>query len=554
MSGLYGRVGLALAALLLGAFAVVSPWLAHPYDDWWTLYFSRFIFRAEYFQYELLNRQYQLLNTALAYGLLPERFQSVYYLHVVSLWALGLGSFHLARRLFPGYSGLAFLYSALLLLWIPYNDQYVMSWLGFYSWSMLLGLASAIVLTEAWDQKGTRRWLLGLLAAGVGYMAIRSYETFILLLAFFPIRLALLKRPLWRADWALLGLYAAFWSLGLLRLVTALLSSSAESYQEAQNDLASLDPIVLAGRWAHYHALAFDPRSLLALQPAYSLPALLLAGIVWGGLRWVGHRAEWRWPTSRALLGLALLGLGLSSLSAAPYLYIGWDSHYRAQMFAMWGQALLVLCAFMWLSQRLGRLFQRNPAQIVGLLMALYVFLAAHWFANAQQRLEAQFPFDQKNALWQQVLALAPAIEDQTLLLFMPSCSHGENPTFNAAVRTHEDTPIMRYVAGAGYLYVAQNPQNGLDGTAIQSAQIIGQPFDADGLIYKGAWIWGGVETRRYGYADMLVWDCAGERLTLLESFPAGYAPPDANIEAYNPYARLQPAFIPEDRWRVVPR
>lgn len=561
---LYTRVALGIGGLVLGVFAVVSPFLAHPYDDWWTLYFIRYIFRSQYFQYELLNRQYQVWNMVLAYGIVPERFQNTFYSLLITVWLLGLACFHLGRRLFPTHSYLAYLYSVLFLLWIPYNIQYVMSWLSGYVWTMLLCVTSVIVMLEAWERQRLQRWLWGVMAAALTYMTIRTNEGFLTLLASVPLALFYLKRPFKRADWGLLALWGMGWIIGTLQFLAILLSTTSDdsSYQASKSEgVSSLNPMVLAGRALELHRVAFDPRHIFDLNPHYTLPALALALLFLVGNRLIQQATPLRWPTPRQTIAMGMVGLGLSLLGSGGYIYVNWVHHYRSQMLPQFGQALVVLSALIMLGYGMQRLSGWPLGRILSFLMAGYVFLAAHWFMAAQHQLQAQQPFDQKSAFWQQLLALMPAIEDETLLLLMPSCTEGQNPIFNAATITHinpqaPDQPYAtgRYAAGAGYLYQAQNPYTGLDGHVIQSIHIKDQPFDTSGLAYQGVWVWGGVDGRHFGYDQMIALDCVGDRVTILREFPEGYAPHQANTEDYNPYARLHDAFIPEERWRVVVR
>src|SRR5262245_6090979 len=117
--GTYLLAILALLALTLAAFAVVWPLNTTAFDDWVYFYAGQPTIMSSSQVYAV--RPFALGGAMLAHFFMPGQAQSIYLVHVVSIFIASVCLFHIMRRLNPGYDWMAFLLGAVYLFYVPFN-------------------------------------------------------------------------------------------------------------------------------------------------------------------------------------------------------------------------------------------------------------------------------------------------------------------------------------------------------------------------------------------------------------------------------------------------
>lgn len=540
---LYGLAALTLLILQLGLFAVVWT-LNGPYHDQWNYLHvaQRMLPQNEWF-YAINNRQFALLNLGIAYIVLPGRPQLPFYLHVLGLYAISLGLFHLFRRFLPRYGGFGLLVSAVYLAYIPNDGTYQTYWLLTYSWPLLLLVVSVILLIEYQFRRGLKAWFL--LGAGtvIGYVAARAHESSLPLLLAAPlVWLYFDRRLIWRRLapavlwWAVIGIAAAQFVIPYVR------GDETAAYQTSRRAVGFY-PAEIIENTLHYNRDIF-PSARLFEQTRYDylMPSCLLLVVIGasGLLFWRHFPTQCALPPPHSLIWIALVGLVLVNLGGVMFIYAGLEKS-RRHFFAMPGAALLLTSLAVLLAFGVWRYLQLKPIYTLGVLMAVLITSSAQWFyqwhLNWSNETTYQVPFDQRAEFNRQMVSLMPDVADHSLILLKGCQQEDRLPVWMV---------LGVYDAGFYYLY-------GLaEGRTIRTAFLEDAFFDRGGLQIPASSSYFPLSAEYFTYAEMVVFECTLQGLTLLDYFPEEYTYPNTNYRDYDPYSRIQGAFIPPEAERVL--
>jgi hypothetical protein len=233
----------------------------------------------------------------------------------------------LVRRLEPAAPDLAFLAGVFTLVWVPLDMARLAPVHSMNSGATFATLLAIVLLVESW--RHGRPALLAL-ALGVAFLAVRTYEATLGLLAGAPLLLAAMRsgrpegaaRPS-RARWSLA------WEAGVAFFAALaarpLLEGGSTALYQATVLGADPHPVRWLGRMARQYALHLgplvpaDPSELR--RPGVAVAVLVfLGGAVAAGVARedAGPRCPRRRLAALAAIGLALAGLGYSVLALSP--------------------------------------------------------------------------------------------------------------------------------------------------------------------------------------------------------------------------------------------
>jgi hypothetical protein len=526
---------LLLAALCLGAFAAISPFNGANADEWSYLYMGQ----QDQWHGVKVNRPFASAGTVLPAWLLPDRPQNIHLSHVFYTYLVALGLYALVYRLGGQGRGVSLAAAALYLIYIPSNPDFSRAlFIQPYSWSLLLLMLAALSLTEYAARPGRGGGIFLLASLPLAYIAIRAYEGFIPILLPLP-PLILWRRPrpgLWRG---LLCWYGAAGLASGLFLWRYTQNEAATRYQSSFSDGAG--PAELLARTREFLALSF-PLGAFPQTPAhYLLPGLLLAGLlVWGLWRAAEDEPQ---PGPLAWAGLLLLGLAYTLLGGAAFIYAGLQTEARAQFIPALGQAWVILGLLGLLGEGLARLLGGRAQFYTWGGVGLVFVMGMQWTLAAQDWAAANRgpAFDQKTPFFREALALMPALEDDTLIIY-----HCPAPQWPPELARPADLFAMAYLYNADRVQYAAAPYH----IAPLWPPVL--DFRPEGIRYEHEYDLrqAGPVSFTYAYEQALVITCGPAGLMIAEAWPGEW--PGGG--GYNPYGRIGRGFVAGGDARAVAR
>lgn len=433
-------------ALFASGYASVSPANFSGWDEWLVIDLTSRGTIALPFE----NRPFSLLFNLPGSLLTPNGLRGFWLVHGLYLWIVAAAVYLLARRLVPGRERLAFLAAALAASWAPLDDMRLDTvLLANYSGATAATCVAALLLVESLR---TRRPLLLVTGALLGFTAVRALESTAALVVAAPALLWLVPRPDGEPERSRRWRYALGWTAIVLpALVLAawpLVPGAAPSYQTAG---LGLDPqpghvALRLGRQLAFQLqplVSTDTRELLA-APA-GLAALLFL-MTWAGLGRVGTGAEagpgrGRWRLVAAGLAATVLGHAVLVLSPAM------TTPSRMQILSAPGIGLLLagLAAV-----GLARLGARTRAAALALVGCTVVALGTGRTLTWQRAWDARSMWPAQRASLAGIVREAPGLAPGTLVLLLDA--GGAWPasfTFRHALRYLYGSAVVGSVWGA---------------------------------------------------------------------------------------------------------
>jgi len=518
---------LALAAVWATQFALLAPTNFTRTDEWlYVSLTSRGIVDCPHMQRPLA------LLWALPGALLPHRFIGFHLTDGAYVLLSGWLVFALARRL-SGDPLLALLAGAFTLAWAPRDMNRLLTVQATVAAGPTCAtLLAFVLLVESWVRN--RAGLL-VLAGGVAFLTVRSYEATAALIFGGPLLVLWLARPRSRRAWLWAGAFGAVVALAVA-LTALFLRRPEASYQFALG--FDPRPTAVLGRMALQFGLHLLP--LVAPPPALATAAVAVAVAVFAfGYALVAAAGGPPPPTASRDRGrraaLAALGALLAALGYLPFcLLASIQSATRTQFLSGPGIALLLAAVFSLLCSFLpgrGRLLG------MGLLGAWVVAFGTGNTVAMQELWTGMSSYPAQTGLLRQLTARAPDVRPHTLFVLLD-----EGGAFPA---------VFTFRHAIGYLYdqraagVVWNASDYLYSFAFDAEGVRLEPWPA----IREAWR---DEPSRYGYDEVVVARTGPDRaLALLRDWPAEL-PALPRSARYDPEARIVRGGAPVPAQRIL--
>jgi hypothetical protein len=518
--------GLVLTGVWATQFAWIAPTNFTPTDEWlYVSLTSQGIVDCPHMQRPLA------LLWALPGALLPHRFVGFHLADGAYVLLTGGLVFLLARRLAAGDVVLALLAGAFAMAWAPRDmNRLVTVQATVAAGPTAAALLAFVLLVESCVRN--RRGLL-VLACGVAFVTLRSYEATAALLMGGPLLVLWMGGVRSRRAWLWAGAFGSVVVLGVA-LTALVLRRPDASYQFALG--FDPRPLPVLGRLAMQFGFHLLP--LLSLPPAFWTAGVLVAVAVFAlGYGLVAFHSLTPHPSRRRLAGLAGLGAILAGLGYLPFcLLASIQSATRTQFLSGPGVAVLLAAAAILLSSLAPARWQSATAGVLGVWV---MALGTGNTLTMQGLWTGMSAYPAQTSVLQQLTARAPDVRPHTLLVLLDE--EGAFPavfTFRHAVGYLYDRRAAGVVWGASdYLYSFS--------------------FDAEGVrlepwpAIRKAWR---DEPTRYGYDEVVVARRgAGRQLVLLRDWPESLPalPPSAR---YDPEARIVRGGPPVPAQRILYR
>ena len=534
----YVIAAIGLLAITLGLFAIAWPFNGADFDDWWDLRISE----SRVWHHEDTNRPFNTGGLAIAQYLMPDRMARLLYMHMVFLWGISLGIFHIIFRLYKQrMAWVAFSAAAAYVAYIPYAlDQVRTQHVAVYPWVILLATISAAMLIEFLMREDRARFAFLAGSAIFGYIAIRAFEALIAPVVCLPFLILIFDPRLNRER--LLGL--AGWALvvGVATMQFVVPYMRGDEQSSYQTDLQAADQSILEliDNTVEFFDTGFPLEDkILATEFNLNAPALLttLVFLAGGTLLWQTSPEDRRLPSPLALILMFGAGIALAGLGGAAAIFADLHLLPRSHLPAVPGQSLAVTALILGIVALGERLLRARVSILLLVAGAMFMFTANQWYFQAQIRADAHgLDMTVNNDLWRDMKNLIPDTEPDTLILY--TCAEPTQP--------HEF--IRSSSLGASLLFYDQD-RTQVAFWRFDIALVIEQPDlipTEDGIVYDAIRYTDVVtfEEKTYGYDEVIVVTCAPTGLQILDTFPAELAPPHARTDLYNPYARIREAFI----------
>jgi hypothetical protein len=537
---------LALLVIHLLAFAVISPLNVENADYWYYPYQAKRISEQGDWTYLYAGRQFAMAGLAISHILLPDRVESMYYTHVLFIYITALGLFYIFQRLLPRYKVFAFLLAAVYLLYTPFNNAIILHWLNPYTWAGMLAMVAAVCMLEASMIRGWRRWALLLVGGVLVYVASRAYESGLPLVMVAPALLLAMHRKINRDVILIAAVWWVFSGVGLLQFAVPYVRGDEQAWYQSNvrsaDQTTSLDQYLSDGTTFMTYAFPLD-RVIFKTPLNYRAPAVALAGIVLASVWLLRSRFPEgsELPPPEYLLFFALCGLAITVLGGLAFVYASLEQNPYSTYFGAPGQALVVLSVLALIAWAAGRLLNIRAMPVLLGLLAIYFVVATHWHYQAQiLRTTFGTPFDRRIAYFQELASFAPQLEPDTLILHY-NCID---------IETAEDFRLDYgdSALGARFLY------GYIDGSHTVMGALLRQAYDETGAVYdpRFPFDFPTIPARHYNYDQMVLVECTDEGLLMMDRFPPEIAREYAAVSTYNPYSRIQAAFIPADNARIL--
>jgi hypothetical protein len=514
---LAARALLALAAVAASQFAWVSATNFGGVDEW--VYLS--LNTHHIFTFPHSNRPFALLWPWPAVLLAPQGFGGYFVVHVAYLTLAAWLTWAIVRRLAPASPRLALIAGTLALVWAPRD----MARLATVQTSMNSGATFATLAALALFLESWRRGRPALLAValGVGFLAARSYEATLGVLAGAPLLLAAVEpgpaahpgRVRWSVAWlAGVGLF------GALAAAPLLTGDRASVYQAGVLGI-DRNPLHWARRIAEFYGHHLAP------VVVWDVTELRYAAVPWALLAFAaavalahGHDAA---PLALgrlvrlASLGLAQAGLGYAVLALSPAV----TGATRTQFLSTPGIALFLAAGIALVGSAVP---SRARAAVELTLAAVLVALATGHTLAMQREWDRTTFFPAQQRTLAALAREAPALQPNTLLLLLDE--DGTWPfalTFRHAVKIAYGDRVIGHALGAdALLYAAAISDEG--------AHVAPWP------VIRAAWH---EPPTFHRFDEIVVCRLTGGQLALLDEWPVPRLRPLPPLARYAPRARI---------------
>jgi hypothetical protein len=468
----------------------------------------------------------------------------IYYVYLLFLFLNSVGIFHIVYRINRGQMAwLAYAVAATYLSYIPYALDWVRPLhIGPDSWIVFLMILSAVLMLEFLFRTDRLRYAFLLGSAVLGYFSIRTFEGLIapvmalpvLLLAFDP-RLSK-ERVIGLATWEVVA------TIAMLQFAVPYVRGDEQyAYQAGLRGLEDVSISQLASNTFEFYEKAYPLEgSILTTQFDFVAPAILITLIflAGGALLWMAYPDDRRLPSPLNLMVMFGVGFVLVGLSGAAAIYADLQLLPRSHLTGVTLGHAFGISALLVGLVALGQYLLRVKLSLLLVLVGTAsIFTASQWYLKAQIRADAHgLDLTVNNDLWQDMKALIPETEPDTLILYY--CPEPTTP----------DQFIRSTNLPASLLFYDQERTRvafwHFDvGLVIDEPELtIGQQsitYEALGYTDRPTF-----EHIEYGYDQVIVVTCQPTGLTILREFPEEIAPPTAQFDRYNPYARIQDTFL----------
>jgi|GEM_PF-4010362 len=529
----------ALIALPLLMYAVIYPMNGAPAEQWVAVYFSSIgQLYDPTIPIRTLGTTHQILTEWILPGNIPAR-AVVYVLLTISS---SIVLFHMVRRLSNNLK-LAFLVAMIFTIYVPYNQQISRHFFVYVqNYTVLNMVASCAFLVETMKTKSRMAWLYLIVGIATGVSAIASYEGTIPVLGIFPIVLLLIPNVINRRNLVFFIIYAIGLGLAVIRFLNHLLFNFDSSYQAAIAGDSHLIPsdFILGIQRLYQENFQFEP--IITPTNNYLLPSLLITLVALCAFLLVWRQDHKPLASVRELGFLFILGLLFIGLGGFIWAITGFSFGVpdRAYYFVQPGQALFVASILGFITVGLNRLFKIPQVVILLSLVGVLFMSAAHWFLDAQlfaNNVNRDFHrFDQQLILYQELVSLAPEVEQETFFILICPTPHTVPQHFwfgNEKV-------------GAVYLYEDKAYLDTDTFINFEDNHIRWEFEDAYPFIVKSY-----SQDRNWDYEQIILVECYDEKLRIVEHLPADQIPEGLDVSAYHPYRRIIDGFLPPERSRI---
>lgn len=527
-------VAFGLLLITLAAFSVVSPVDSQKVDSWFHFAVGRHLAENQDWFHINSNRQFHLLPNLVLQWLVPNWIQGFFVVYLSFLWGTSLGLYTLFRRFFPGYAWFGFLFAAIYLVYIPFNyDRVVALFLLSYAWILCVFITGIALYVEHLYHEGRNSYFLLGLGVLLGYIGVRGYEGMIPIAPFVPLLLFYLKRGFPRHVIASAVVWWLVVGIGSLQFLIPYVREDEETtfYQQMYQE-PSLAPVDLFNNTLEFLKRGFPiQEKFIEIDHTFILPGLALS-LILGMVTLLLYRqfpSEVRWPEIRSLVVMFVAGLILTGLGGGAFIYAGAVDLQRSQTFAIPGEALMVASVLGLIAVGLSKI--RIPQTISStILLTLFFTTSAQWYQEAHfQEDRANLNFTTSLRLVEGLVRLAANVEQGTVFV-----------NTNCAIKL--DT-----------FYAVTYVYNFAGGSGVELTALDWATYDADGLKYQKFPLNARETFAWSSYEEAVIFGCRGDVMYIVDKFPEGYAPSEANVhQKYNPYARIQGGFISDEKASAV--
>ena len=537
---MFAAAALGLAIIQGAAFALVSPDNNFPrgVDHWFYPYLGDRIWREADVFFSFSGRQFSTWGLALAQGLFPGNFASIFYLHVASVWVFAVTIYLILCRLFPQHKLFAFLSAAVYLVYVPFNSEHTLYWLELYSWTLMFGGFAVIAFLEYAYRPGSRwRWFWLGAACLLAYIAARGYEAFMPLLALVPLLHPIRQRDMTRGAIVGVGLWWAAIGIGFLQfMIPYLRGDPSIAYQQSVDAGDGESVVGLAENTLEFVGHAFPLTSIVrdfeigsVLFPVLMTASLLVVAFIF--LRYFSAQSQEF--STRQLALIAAAGLLMTLAGGVGFIYGDLQNVPRAQGFAAPGQALVIVGLLAMIARGVARISKIPQHITLAVLAGLLMFVAGQWFF-AHDSLYSAYSVRQQRAPYRDLIEIVPGVADETLLL-----------NYQCVTRPREDPYHSQLINGFAVRYLYDHT----GGSGVQMAVLEYLTFDETGVTFADRIVTDPTPPHHYRYDQLLIVACVDGGLQIVDSFPEGWM---AMIETYDPHARITEPRISATKLQIL--
>jgi len=525
------RAFLALSLLGVAQFAWWRPTNFAGIDEWLILSLNS----RGVVSFPHANRPLHLLWGLPGFALTPYRFEGYFAVHVLYLLGSAWLTWWLVSRLAPRPRALAFLAAAFALTWAPLDMARLASpQMVANAGATCAALAALALLLEGW-----RRDRVGLLvlAVGVAFLAVRSYEAALAPLLAGPLLLratpdaSTTGSTASRTRWSLAWLIAT--ALLTALVVGPLLARSREAAYQGDVHRPDFDPVHWAERMGRLYVLHLEPllprdASLIVNVGAGLAAVALVIGVVLA----LGRQGLEEDSGGRRRLGwLAAGGLLFAGLGYAPFaLSASITTATRTQFFAAPGIGLFLAASLLLAISR------TPPAWRRLLLMAPAAFVVAcgvGYGIGMQREWDRISYYTAQRSALRSIASELPALRPNTLLVLIDDdATFPYSLTFRHAAAVLYGEAVVGHVVNANaFLYDASVHGSEL---RIDPWPVIARPWHE--------------RPSRHRFDEAVALRLAGGRVSVLERWEDPLLPLLPPGARYDPRARIVDGPIPQGR------
>lgn len=526
-----------LLTINLMLYAVIYPMNGAPAEEWVVMHIG---YAGTLYDPVTPIRIFGTTHLVLMEFLFPGNAPSRAVLHMLLYAGSAIGLFHMTKRL--GHNtAFAFLVGAIFSIYIPENDQMARSLFVYAAnFAVFLPIVSGVMLIEAVKARGRIAWVFVIISALLGMMAITTYEVTIPVLGLFPLVLLLIPKVITRRNLVIVLIWGIGLSLAVGRFLYFVAFSFEGSYQESVAGNISINNLSVG--LLKFIQASFQFETFLAPSTNYLFPSLLIASVSICAFLLVWRSTERQMPALRPLLIALLFGLLFTALGGMVWATTGFPMgvfprmHFAAQP----GQALVVAALIGIIAVLAQRLLKVSQSVILVTLLTVFFVAAGHWFFQAQllaNNVNADLHrFDEQLILYQEIVSLAPYVEEDTFFILDCPTPHTVPQHFW----------FGNEKLGAVYLY-----QSTAHLDIIQNIT-----FDEENIRWEFEHLYPLImlsypNDRTYEYEQIILLECYEDKLRIIEHLPADQIPEGLDLSAYHPYGRIIDGFLPPERSRI---